>query len=291
MFIFCIYFRFLVYCALARSHALSLTHTLFFLFFWRRRPHRTPGYRTLNVQRRQTLVIITRQSVSFSYAATPTATATEAETETQTELLLLGTAASRSGRINNAKRQRLNLRLCRRRSWPKLRASRHLGRRRRQRRRRRRHWLLISWPREKSRSAGTAAFGDNAAMWPINRNQVQIAIAESKNTFCDKINEWKRSRRWLRLRLRQRQRRWRLARFVRTVRTHEPNRTEWTNVRTNEHEGTNATSALLDGSSLWQSSVLTVSWLITHYIICDLKCGSAWGVLVMPKELWAPTCI
>lgn len=179
--------------SLARS--LSLTHTLFFLFFWRRRPHRTPGYRTLNVQRRQTLVIITRQSVSFSYAATPTATAAEAETETQTELLLLGTAVSRSGRINNAKRQRLNLRLCRRRSWPKLRASRHLGRRRRQRRRRqrrrrRRHWLLISWPREKSRSAGTAGFGDNAAMWPINRNQVQIAIAESKNTFVTRsMNE------------------------------------------------------------------------------------------------------
>lgn len=181
-----------MYCALARSHALSLSHTHAFLsfFFWRRRPHRTPGYRTLNVQRRQTLVIITRQSVSFSYAATPTATATEAETETQTELLLLGTAASRSGRINNAKRQRLNLRLCRRRSWPKLRASRHLGQQRRQRRRRRRHWLLISWPREKSRSAGTAAFGDNAAMWPINRNQVQIAIAESKNTFVTRsMNE------------------------------------------------------------------------------------------------------
>lgn len=122
LFIFCIYFGFCRSCA----RSLSLSHTHSSTFFWRRRPHRTPGYRTLNVQRRQTLVIITRQSVSFSYAVTPTATATAAETETEL-LLLLGTAASRSGRINKAKRQRLNLRLCRRRSWLKLRASRHLG--------------------------------------------------------------------------------------------------------------------------------------------------------------------
>lgn len=149
LFIYCIYI--LVFVARSRTLSLSLAHTLFFyFFFWRRRPHRTPGYRTLNVQRRQTLVIITRQSVSFSYAVTPTATATAAETETETELLLLllGTAASRSGRINKAKRQRLNLRLCCRRQLAKTASLPAFGLHRRRRRRRRRHWLLISWPRE-----------------------------------------------------------------------------------------------------------------------------------------------
>lgn len=56
------------------------------------------------------------------------------------------------------------------------------------------------------------------------------------------------------------------------------NRTEWMNVQTNQR-GNETNERFVT------SSVLTVSWLITHYIICDLKCESAWGVLVMPQRV------